>query len=382
MIMPVSNRTVPLGFTRDGRFFYGEAKGGSDIYGVTLDAATGKVLGSPERIIDRFEGFNLSPSYSPDGEYLAYCSWRGSHRSLGGGAVGIHGNVLCIRSMVTGEDQEFSKAFSALGIDSITGPRWAPDGKSILVYGYAEPMGGYGGIYVVDLQRGNATRVTYSSEDVKVRNGEWLSDSKTIVFFRWDMKKRLVRLVARNLETGDERIVREFPESARPTLAVSPDYQRWCITTAEGDERVFWITNATGGEPRRLQGAPGFRDVGSRRQAHSVHEESSGREMAAVESVRRPRGPRASRPVGVFFHCPTERQPRRTARRVLARPTGRRGGLGDGEPGARGQGAGGGAANEEVGGHRRHGYRGLRWSGTATTQPSIHSQILHTQRAR
>ena len=257
MIRPVSSRTVPLGFSRDGRFFYGEPEGGADVYSARVDAATGKVLEPPERIVNQFEGFNLSPRYSPNGEYLAYCSWRGSFRPTAGGAVGMLGNVLCIRSMATGEDQEFSKAFRALGITSITGPRWAPDGKSVVVYGYAKPMGGYGGIYVVDLQRGVVTEVVYSSKDTQVGAAEWLSDGKTIVFFSLDKKKGLCHLVARNLETTGERAVRELPESANPALAVSPDYQRLCISAVEGGRRVFWIMNAAGGEPRKLQGAAG-----------------------------------------------------------------------------------------------------------------------------
>jgi Tol biopolymer transport system component len=255
MIMPASNRTVPLGFTRDGRFFYGEAKGGADIYGVRLDAATGKVVGPPERIIDRFEGFNVSPSYSPDGEYLAYCSWRGSRRPVTGGPIGVLGNVLCIRSMATGEDQEFSKPFSTLGVDSITLPRWAPDGRSILVVGYAESVGGNGGNYIVDLQRGDATRVTYSSEPEG--HVGWLSGGKTTVLIRLDTKKHLILLIARDLETGDERVLRELPQSANPDLEVSPDYQRLCVSVAEGGGRVFWIMNATGGEARRLEGSVG-----------------------------------------------------------------------------------------------------------------------------
>jgi Tol biopolymer transport system component len=255
MIRPVSSRTVPLGFSRDGRFFYGELKSGADVYGARLDAATGTVLEPPQRLIDQFEGFNLSPSYSPDGGRLAYCSWRGSYRPVAGGAVGMLGNVLCIRSMATGEEQEFSTAFRRLGITAITGPRWAPDGRSILVYGYAKPMGGYGGNYVVDLQRGVATEVIYSSKDIRVGNAEWLSDGKTIVFFRGDKKKAL--LVARSLETGSERVVRELPESANPNLVASPDYQRLCISAREGGGRVFWIMNPAGGEPRRLQNAAG-----------------------------------------------------------------------------------------------------------------------------
>jgi Tol biopolymer transport system component len=167
------------------------------------------------------------------------------------------GNVLCVRSMATGEDQEFSKPFRSLGVGAISGPRWAPDGKSILVYGFSKPAGGYGGIYVVDLQRGVASEVIYSSRDVLVGNAEWLPDGKSIVFFRFDKKEGLNRLVARNLDTGNERVVREFPKSANPNLVVSPDYQRLCISAREGGGRVFWIMNPAGGEPGRLQGAAG-----------------------------------------------------------------------------------------------------------------------------
>ncbi|MGD8896256.1 MAG: tetratricopeptide repeat protein [Acidobacteriota bacterium] len=257
MIRPVSSRTVPLGFSRDGRFFFGESHRAVDVYGTRLDTATGRVLEPPRKLIDQFEGFNLSPSYSPDGKRLAYCSWRGSYRSAWGGPVGMLGNVLCVRSTATGEEREFSKALRALEITSITGPRWAPDGTSILVYGWARETGGHGGDYVVDLQRGVATEVVYSSKDVPVSHAEWLSDGKTIVFFRCDKKKGVCSLVARNLDTGDERVVRQFPESANPGLAISPDYQRLCISAAEGGGRVFWILNPAGGEPRRLQGVAG-----------------------------------------------------------------------------------------------------------------------------
>jgi Tol biopolymer transport system component len=159
--------------------------------------------------------------------------------------------------MATGEDREFSKAFRPLGISSIGGPRWAPDGRSVLVYGYAKDMGGHGGTYLVDLQREVVTEVLYSSKDTQVGHAEWLSDGKTIVFFRFDKKERLYRLVARSLETGSERVLRELPESANPNLVVSPDYQWLCISAVEGGARVFSIMNAARGEPRRLQRAAG-----------------------------------------------------------------------------------------------------------------------------
>ncbi len=248
MIRTTSDRTVPLGFSRDGRFFYGESKAASDIYTVRLDPVTGKVLGSPEKIIDRFEGFNFMPSYSPDGRYLAYSSYRGGKTSFL-----THGNVLCISSIETGEEREFSKELRHLLVNSLSRPRWAPDGKSILIYGYAKPAGGSGGIYVVDLQTRAVTEVLYSGDDFRVGAAEWSSDGKSIVFFRFDKKKSRCHLVMRNLETGSENTLYELPESAFSDLQVSPDFQRLCILTGDHGQFAFWIMKAAGGEPRRLR---------------------------------------------------------------------------------------------------------------------------------
>jgi Tol biopolymer transport system component len=246
LIRTTSGRTVPLGFSRDGRFFYGESKAASDIYTVRLDPTTGKVLGPPEKIIDRFEGFNFMPSYSPDGKYLAYCSWRGGKPSP------THGNVLCIHSMETGEDQEFSKELKNLGVTSISKPRWAPDGKSILIYGYAKPAVPWGGIYVVNLHTRAITEVLYSGDDVRVTAAGWSSDGKSIIFFRFDKKESLYHLVTRNLETGSEKTLYELPESANPYWEVSPDFQRLCILTQDRGQRALWIMKATGREPLKL----------------------------------------------------------------------------------------------------------------------------------
>ncbi len=248
MIRAVSRLTVPLGFSRDGRFFYGERKAVSDICTVNLNPVTGKVLGPPVKIIDRFEGFNFSPSFSPDGNYLAYCSQRGRGLNPTYG-----GNVLCIHSMDSGEDKEFSRGFRKLGVGYISRPRWAPDGKSIAIYGYAEPASDHGGIYIVDLQTEVVTEALYTGNDFQVGPANWWSDAKTIIFSRIDKKKSLQHLVMRNLKTGNEKTLCELPESANLYFEVSPDFQQLCLLIRERGKRVFRIMRASGGEPRMLR---------------------------------------------------------------------------------------------------------------------------------
>jgi Tol biopolymer transport system component len=244
LIRTASRNTKSLGFSRDGRFFYGESKSVSDVYTVNLNPATGKVLGPPEKIIDRFEGFNFSPSYSPDGRYLAYSSQRDRslHPTQGG-------NVLCIHSMDSGEDKEFSKGLRKLGVGYISKLRWAPDGKSIVIYGLAMTVGDSGGTYVVDLQTEVVTKVLYSGNDFRFGG----ADGKSIIFSRFDKKKSLRYLVMRNLETENEKILYELPESANPDWQVSPDFQQLCLLIGEQGKRVFRIMRSSGGEPRILR---------------------------------------------------------------------------------------------------------------------------------
>ena len=253
MIKAVSQRTKPLGFSRDGRFFYGESKDASDIYTVRLDPVTGKVLGSPERIIDRYEGLNFNPSFSPDGKYLAYCSRRG-----GNVYASSNGNVLCIHSMDSGEEKEFSKELRELGISAVGNKLcWSPDGKSMAIYGYAKPMGGHGGIYVVNLQTGTVSEILYSDDDVSVGHVGWLSDGKSIIIHRFDKKENLHCLLTRNLETDREKRLYEINASSIDLdEAISPDFQQLCLLFLDRGQRVFGIMKASGGELRRLREFP------------------------------------------------------------------------------------------------------------------------------
>ena len=245
MIRAAGMRTLPLGFTRDGRFFYGEGRGQSDIYQVRIDPQAGRILGSPEKLVDRYEGFSFSPAYSRDGRHLAYCSRRDDS---GQGRA----NTLCILALQTGQERTYLQEFKSLGVADVTAPRWSPDDQSILIYGYKTTSGGYGGIYLFDVSTGKVTSVVQSGSESYVSSAWWSSDGKEIVYVRGDRNRQLARIVRRSLDGDGEKTIYELPESSNRAMQVSPDGKRICLLTAGANAEVFSVMDATGGEPRKV----------------------------------------------------------------------------------------------------------------------------------
>jgi Tol biopolymer transport system component len=235
MIRAASRRTVPLGFTRDGRFFYGESKAGSDVYTVRLEPATGKVLGPPEKLVERYEGFNYWPSYSTDGKYLAY--YTGYVRG---------GNALCILNQETGEVQDFSPEFRRLGFDLSTRPHWSPDDRSIAVY--SSKIDGSAGIYRIDIQTGDIIPVVEGGTDFKA--GPVISiDANTLLYQRRDKKSNRVQFVTRNIQNGNEKIIYTFSGSENPLFPERSPNGKWLCYLSND---VFYIMAPTGEEPRKI----------------------------------------------------------------------------------------------------------------------------------
>jgi Tol biopolymer transport system component len=109
----------PLGFTTSGSLLYVQNVGNQNVFAAELDGA-GKVQGPPKRIVETYVGSNLSPSWSPDGEFLAYLS----HRS---GSQTVSESMVVIRSVASGEEKIIPTP-----IPYATQPAWFPDGDALL----------------------------------------------------------------------------------------------------------------------------------------------------------------------------------------------------------------------------------------------------------
>ncbi|MHC4595122.1 MAG: tetratricopeptide repeat protein [Planctomycetota bacterium] len=212
------NKDLPpfkgLGITRTGAFYYttSEVADMKDIYIAAFDPATGKVLGPPKPVPARFVGNNVSPAWSPDGEYLAY------YRLSGGGDRGI----MVIRSLETGEERELSPPIAGPSGWFANAPmRWSPDGHSILRIGWHESKNG---IYLVDVETGNFTPIVEVPRGTRISHALWSPDGKAIFYRCWD-GKNVNQLLVRNLENDKETelLRREGSPSISRGFALSPD---------------------------------------------------------------------------------------------------------------------------------------------------------------
>jgi Tol biopolymer transport system component len=229
---------TPMGFTQGGSFFYAQAHRMLDVYVARMDPQTGKIPAPPEKAIRHFEGRNSWPDYSPDGKYLAYVSTRS--RSFGSAH---RPNILCIRSLETGKENQFSTRFGKLA-----GTRWSPDGHSVYLAAW-DNQGIMKGIYSVDVRNGEFTSVVRAELPARFYRHEISPDGKLFIYQRRDNPQEPFRILSMHMETGEEREL--FTADERNMFSVSPD-GKWLAMMNTDRKKVLRVMPVSGGEPKEL----------------------------------------------------------------------------------------------------------------------------------
>jgi Tol biopolymer transport system component len=241
LVKPDMWRVAPLGFARNGSFYYGVPMDMTDVYVAAFDPGTGRIIDQPMRISQSFFGSNEDVVWSRDGRYLAYLSKRDPL-----GRVGT--NVIVTRSMETGEQRELTP-----GIGPIYAPRWSADSRSILVDNYET---GNKGLFLVDVQTGEAEPAVRFGPDEYHMLAHWRADGRSI--FCWTYSEDGTRIGIRDLESGAEEVIRHAATDEgfiAGGYAVSPDETRLAFAYRDGQDDSGWtlmVMSTAGGEPRAL----------------------------------------------------------------------------------------------------------------------------------
>ncbi|MBI2618895.1 MAG: PD40 domain-containing protein [Ignavibacteriales bacterium] len=241
----INRRTIPMGFTKSGSFFYALLTGLRDVYVAGINQTFDSVTTLPEPVASRITGSNFAPEWSRDGKSLAFISRRGPGTGFFGG------HMIIIRSLQTGLERELP-----LTLAYVTARlRWSPDGSRFVVTGTGEDD--QHGIFMIDSQNGKVNPFAYPSEEgsMVLRYPYWSSDGHSLFYV--SQGKKQTALIRRDLGTGKRaevyRAPNEFPFLS--IFQVSPD-GRWVAIgyhhALNGRSVNLLVVPASGGEAREV----------------------------------------------------------------------------------------------------------------------------------
>ena len=243
LLQPKIADVRPLGFTRDGAFYYGTRQTLLEAYVADLNPDT-LTAGKPVPVTDRSVGNNFEPELSPDGKYVAFM-----RRSAAGPP-----HELVIRSLQTGEERTLTRLSTAYGARTL---QWFPDSRSLLVNDLVN-------------RRKRFRQIDIASGDAKVVfDGPWgvwtsaLSADGAVLFYSLkDGARQPPQLMKRQLATGLETEIyrTDFPTPGVGLfgLTASPDGKLLAFapnTLPDGgqpQQRLLMIMPTSGGKPREL----------------------------------------------------------------------------------------------------------------------------------
>ena len=230
VIKPDIGRMEPIGFTRDGSFYYFLGTSMIDVLSFTYDPVTGKVIDQPAPIIQRIVGTTGNPVWSPDGRFLAYISRPNV-------TYGFSPGTLVIHTLENGEEREISPALS-----TFSDLRWSPDGCFFLAWGI-DKKGQYG-IYRIDVQTGAILLIVKG----QVHHPVWSSDGKMILYVSEQT------ILAHDLETNEEKqLFKAVGKISPANLVISPDGRQLAFSLSGAvPETSLMVMPTAGGSPREI----------------------------------------------------------------------------------------------------------------------------------
>lgn len=220
----------PIGFTSDGSYYYGITTTASNVYLARLDATGLDFEGKPELTTSQLVGSTTRGDFSPDGKFLVYKT-----RRLGPGDW-----IFVFYSVETSQERILTPSTSFRPGTHMSGPRFSPDGQSVLVCGTTLESGR--GLYNVDMETGLVTLI-HGPFEKNLNSAAWSPDGSLIYI------RSLYRLRRLELATGRETTLYKGPSWGPWSFDVSPDGQWLAFYPTEDSLAVM---PSAGGNPRQV----------------------------------------------------------------------------------------------------------------------------------
>ncbi|MHB1193405.1 MAG: TolB family protein [Longimicrobiales bacterium] len=248
LVKPDMWQSVPMGFARDGRFFYGVKTGNQTVRIASLDPETGEAVGPPVPGTARSLGTTSWPSWSPDGHHLAFLLQPSLAQAP---------RILAIRSIETGEERHLRLPME---LNYPTQPLWTPDGRAILLR--SQDREGQHGLYRANVLTGE-TQPVFKKPLWAIRTFDVLAGGDAIVYVsegKNEAGNAEARILVRNLDSGEEREIHRFPTQGAEEfrqIVLSPDGETVAVLhtkalDADSPANAVLLLSIAGGEPREL----------------------------------------------------------------------------------------------------------------------------------
>ena len=230
----------PVRLTADGTLYFMLTNYLREIFTVAIDPETGKSLSQAAPPKTRFPGIRQSPDWSRDGTHLAYRSFAGTETKAEGPAT------ISVLDLKSGEELRVAPGLGT--VSAYDGPRWSPDGRSVL---YIGSRGGEQGIYQIGIPDGTMKLLIKVPPRQFTFHAAWSPDAKSI-YYPMGMPVRILR---RDLDSGrDTELATMKGPAGIPRIALSPGGKWLAFTSLDAlkEPLKLMLVAASGGPAREI----------------------------------------------------------------------------------------------------------------------------------
>jgi Tol biopolymer transport system component len=233
---------IAMGFSRDGSYFYGTRDRQQHVYVADFDVDTLSLRSEPQMLSNECVGCNSGSAFSPDGKHVAFARTVGQQIRF------------VVKSVADGKERVLSADFEQPYFAARNGIQWI-DSRRFLIVDTSKGMRVF---WAVDATTGEK-KLIMNDVPRAWPPSAFSPDGKFMYYSASDLgegQNLKLRLVRRNLETGEERILHQAQSIGIGFfgIAVSPSGDRisFSANTAGAESRSLYVMPSEGGSVREI----------------------------------------------------------------------------------------------------------------------------------